>query len=266
MYDCDELFQTKTEYPSDRYSYVRKIIDGSNSKLYVGYDKKVKKNVAIKRLSVKTDWYKELNILKMLRDVPNILSYTDYYKSWNYVYIITEYGGDFNIEDYNEINAPYSEQIAKNIFVKMLKCVKSIHDRNIAHLDIKCENFVMISSKIDNPIVMLIDFGHAEHIEDDPSKYTCQYGTTYYLCPEGYNHQYGFPSDIWSLGICFHLLLTGHYPFDEYGNFKKEIINDQLEISDNISIKAKLVIKMMLSKDPKSRPTVDHLLESKYFT
>jgi serine/threonine protein kinase len=261
-----ELFETSTEYPTDRYSYVRKIIDGSNSKLYVGYDKKTKKNVAIKRLSVKTDWHKELNILKMIKDIPNILSYTDYYKSWNYVYIITDYAGDYNIEDYNDLNAPYEETVAKKIFVKMLKCVESIHERNIAHLDIKCENFVMVSSNINDPVVMLIDFGHAEHIDEDPNKYSCQYGTTHYLCPEGHNLIYGFPSDIWSLGICFHLLLTGNFPFDEYSNFKKDVINDRLQIDTNISIQARNIIKMMLFKDPKFRPTVSQLLQASYFS
>jgi len=261
-----DLFQTSTEYPNDRYTYIRKIVDGSNSKLYIAYDTHIKKYVVIKRLLRSSGWYKELNILKLLKDIPNILICTDHYVSWRYAYIVTEHSGNFNVEDYAELNAPYEESVAKKIFVKMLRCVKSIHDKNISHLDIKCENFVMTNpNKLD---IMLIDFGHAEIIDHNTDNYMCRYGTSLYLCPEGNDYHYGFPSDIWSLGICYYQLLTGEYPFDDsYSTrkYKKNVLDNKLNISDKISSKAKAIIKMMLFPDPKYRPSIDTLLESSYF-
>ena len=159
----------------------------------------------------------------------------------------------------------------------MLHCTRECHNLNIAHLDIKCENYLYTKDKK----IILIDFGHAEIMCSTGSGLTDQisiknryiikkgssnYGTCFYLAPEGYHRFYSMYSDIWSLGICFYLLLTGEYPFagddDEYSaNVYKGLINFSTKVPD----KALNIIKMCLNYDPRLRPTIYQLLEHKYF-
>src|SRR6185369_14407461 len=117
------------------------------------------------------------------------------------------------------------------LILEMAKCIKECHNNNIVHLDIKCENYMVKSSKVfENKKVniILIDFGHAEIIPKEESidklRGGYSYGTNYYICPEGYYYKiFSSKSDIWSLAVCSALLLTGDYPYT--GDEKEYYIN-----------------------------------------
>ena len=135
----------------------------------------------------------------------------------------------------------------------MLVCIKECHDKKIAHLDIKCENYMV--RKVIPPQLILIDFGHAEKIDHATMKHgQSSYGTCFYLCPEGYNKYFSMKSDSWSIGICAHLLLTGDYPFigddDEYA---ENVCKGNIKISSKLSPGALKFIKGSLHYDPALR-------------
>ena len=92
-------------------------------------------------------------------------------------------------------------------FLQMCKTIEYLHSLNICHLDIKLANFVESNKRI----VKLIDFGHAMRSN---CKINTTLGTHVFNSPERYTGSYnGLKADIYSLGKCLLLLMTGFTPF-----------------------------------------------------
>lgn len=263
-----------TKYPSSRYKFIKKLGDGSASVIFEGYDNNNKEKVIIKSISKREPWRKELIVLKELCNSSSgrILRYLDFYESNKNSFIVTEYYKGFDLFEHIDLNVPYSTNLTVQLIVEMAKCIKECHDKNIVHLDIKCENFMVKTDKLfdnNNKLqhIVLIDFGHAELLKCDESiddlRYGFNYGTTYYLCPEGYDQIYSSKSDIWSLGICLCLLSTGDYPF--YGDKKKYVwnsANGNISLSKEIPLGIEKLIRSCLSVNPHERPNIDTFIEN----
>jgi serine/threonine protein kinase len=255
-------------YPSKRYISVKPLGDGSASLIYEGYDNQEKRKVIIKKISKKEYWRKELEVLKKFAnsDSGRILKYFDYYESQRYSYLITEFYKGFDLFEHIDLNVPYSPKKALTLTLEMARCIKECHDNHILHLDIKCENYMVKSDKLfeeGKPNIVLIDFGHAEIIpEDQPIEKLRKgysYGTSYYTCPEGYTERiHSSKSDIWSLGVCLSLLLTGDYPYvgkkEEY--YRNSVI-DNVSLSKNLHPEINGLIADSLKSIPFKRPTID---------
>ena len=288
------------EYPNSEYVFLKKISDGSASKLYIGSRDQPQKSedfdlcqkskdfelcpedfdlkVIVKKISKKEDWRAELNILKSFaNETPRLLNLIDFFESYRFAYIVTDFHKNLDLFEHISVNLPYSENIAFSLFKSMLLCLKECHDRSIAHLDIKFENF-MVRKMFPETELVLIDFGHAEKMtptsrdllknpevcsENLIRSGISSYGTCYYLCPEAYNEVYSMKSDIWSMGICLHLLLTDEYPFmgSEDEEYSKNVFRGHIYISKKISPGPKSIIEMCLDYNPNNRPTVSELLE-----
>lgn len=261
-------FYRKPGYPENRYTYLKKIINGSSSKLYLAYDNTTKIKVIIKKIPFKENWIDEFRALHFLNK-EKLHTLIDSYRIRNNIYLVTPYIDSYNLSEYIASNAPYSEEDALKIFKKMLNEVKLIHDKGLAHLDIKCDNFMMTVNKNNEIDVKLIDYGHTEFINKNSDDITCKYGTYLYLCPEGYDNKFSTSSDIWSLGICFHMLLSCKFPFSgsEYEHNRRHDVRTWIpEISPIISPKAASLIRMMLHKDPKYRLNIDQIINSNYIS
>jgi serine/threonine protein kinase len=253
------------KHPNVKYTFKKKIGDGSASKIYICENKETKKEYVIKRIHKNEEWKAELDILKLLKNAKKLLNFEDFYISDRYVYIITKFYTGCDLFDHIDINVPFSEEYTKQLFKEMSLCVKECHDLGIAHLDIKCENFMVKS--MEPPELVLIDFGHSEKISlTEMKKGYTKYGTCFYLCPEGYTNYYSMKSDTWSLGICLHLFLTGDYPFEEDNRYyEKNVLHNELKLSNkNISPEAKELILGCLDPDPKTRYSVQNILESSF--
>ena len=112
------------------------------------------------------------------------------------------------------------------------------------------------------PQLVLIDFGHAEFVDKKQIKegYS-KYGTCFYLCPEGYLNYYSSKSDIWSLGICLYLFITGDYPF--YGDdeeYEQNVVNKNIKLDiDKLSPNVICILDACLNYNPKERATIDEI-------
>jgi serine/threonine protein kinase len=102
---------------------------------------------------------------------------------------------------------------ALSLLAQAATALREVHNRGIIHRDIKPGNLM---ARADGSIV-LADFGIAKRLDDDLGR-TRQgelYGTPYYVSPEQIEgNPATIQSDIYSLGIIFHEMLTGQRPFE----------------------------------------------------
>lgn len=119
------------------------------------------------------------------------------------------------------------EGTAARIFRQLLSAVVHMHERGVAHRDLKLENV-----RLDRDgSIKVIDFGLANVFKklegDGAPKYDIKplndaVGSDRYMAPElietmlnGGNTSYdAFSADTWSLGICLFTMVTGFFPFD----------------------------------------------------
>jgi serine/threonine protein kinase len=240
------------------YVFTTKIGDGSASKIYKCT--KDSDTYIAKRIHKREEWKTELAVLRSLsaQDSERILKMVEYFISDRYVYLVTKYYGAHDLFDHIDSNVPLPEDYALTLFREMANCVRECHDMGIAHLDIKCENFMVIS--MNPPKLVLIDFGHAEYVGQNElvEGYT-KYGTCFYLCPEGYDNYYSMKSDIWSLGICLYLFLTGDYPFEGDDDEYEENVRNYDIIGLDASPKVQELIARCLAQSPRDRPDIGEL-------
>jgi len=111
----------------------------------------------------------------------------------------------------NDKKQHLSEQQAKELFHQMCIGVQQCHENNIAHLDLKPENFLVSDNR-----VVLADFGSSVDVRVS-ARVKGQYGTFLYQSPEQFKDSWFDPllSDLWSLGMTLYAMLTGTWPFSE---------------------------------------------------
>jgi len=99
-----------------------------------------------------------------------------------------------------------STETALSFIRQMLAAVAHAHRAKIIHCDIKPDNFIVF----DDNLVRLTDFGFSK-IAERTLKASGS-GTVGYIAPEQAVGRPMFQSDVFSLGLVFYQLLTGHLP------------------------------------------------------
>lgn len=154
-----------------------------------------------------------------------------------------------------------------------------MHEHRVCHRDIKLENILLCDG-----IVKITDFGLSTFIKKEYSSYyqmdvdqilTKLVGTPYYMSPEMFEYLgYGFKTDMWSLGVLMFIALhNGVRPFDLeiiYPTTKQDdlfdvVLNSTLEIKDDLEPETKHLLRNLLTKDPKRRPSSEEVLHYKAF-
>ncbi|HYX36119.1 MAG TPA: ATP-binding sensor histidine kinase [Oligoflexus sp.] len=129
------------------------------------------------------------------------------------VLVMEDFGGT-SLEHF--LKNPLTVSDFLTLAIKITESLKSIHEKNVLHLDIKPQNILLKRSTNE---IRIIDFGIATsfvspyRIPNNP--YTPQ-GTWPYIAPEQtgrMNRAIDFRSDLYSLGVTFFQMLTGELPF-----------------------------------------------------
>ncbi|KAK0135678.1 Striated muscle preferentially expressed protein kinase [Merluccius polli] len=94
---------------------------------------------------------------------------------------------------------------------QILEGLGYLHQKGVAHLDIKPENILMAAPGSEQ--IRICDFGSALKL-DSPEQHYCRYGTPEYVAPEIVNQTpVSTATDIWPVGVISYLCLTGVSPF-----------------------------------------------------
>jgi len=129
------------------------------------------------------------------------------------VAIVSEYAPDGSVANLMERHggrAP-SVEVAVQIISAILEGLVHLHTRPnpIIHRDLKPANILLRGE-----VPCIADFGLAMALRDD-SIYNNPSGSTAYMAPEALRGKVSKRTDLWSVGVIFYELLTGHRPFDQ---------------------------------------------------
>ena len=134
-----------------------------------------------------------------------------------------------------------------------------MHEKNIAHRDLKLENVLLG----EDGYVKLIDFGVAKRMEEGHLAMT-RTGTPQYMAPEIYEGSgHGLAVDWWAVGILIFEMMFGNVPFySKHGKAKmvEKILDAKVIFPDRArfahfkySDAVEDLVRKLLVRDPKER-------------
>jgi len=151
----------------ERYGYTIGDFLGKGSYAVVrkASSKRYKKDVAIKIICKKKapeDFLtkflpREIRVLKKIRH-SNVLSLLEVIETNTRMYIITDLAANGDLLEYIRSHGALSEEISREMFRQLVSGVLYIHQNEIVHRDLKCENILL-----DKELNLIIsDFGFAK--------------------------------------------------------------------------------------------------------
>lgn len=209
---------------------------------------------------------RELDILTKIENA-HIIQVHSILQRGSRVFIFMRYADNGDLLDFIKRNGVVPEQQAKLWFRQMASGLQYLHNKNIAHRDLKCEN-ILLSRRFN---VKLADFGFARFCVDTDGRRVLSQtycGSAAYAAPEVVNGTPYNPklSDVWSLGIILFIMINASMPFDD-SNLRK-LLKDQMtrnwvfrsRVRDAISSSAKSIVRHILEPDITLRLTLDRVI------
>jgi len=182
---------------------IKEIGFGAYSKIFLYKHVISGKNVAVKRI-LKTRHTYEITHMNLLTGNKKISQLCNTFDKGIHTYMVMKYypnGELFEPLKDMKYNTPLK---IRNLMLELCNIVQLCHEQNIAHLDVKPENFVFDK----NMKLVLIDFGMSQKFSNKDTLYfsSLPLGTESYAAPETLVSMYCAKSDVWSLGMIFRYL------------------------------------------------------------
>ncbi|XP_077551265.1 testis-specific serine/threonine-protein kinase 6-like [Haemaphysalis longicornis] len=110
----------------------------------------------------------------------------------------------------------FDEETAHRFFMQLVSALAYLHQNDIAHRDLKCENVLLTK----DDLVKLADFSFARYCSDEVTNKPDALSDTFcgsqaYAAPEILQGICYLPkmADVWSLGVILYVMVTGLLPF-----------------------------------------------------
>ncbi|KOC66413.1 putative serine/threonine-protein kinase [Habropoda laboriosa] len=207
----------------------------------------------------------EIALLSLCSQSPRVVRLHDVYETPKEIILVMEYapGGDLQTLIDGDL-VPLEGDVVH--FVRQLvEGLAYLHERNIAHLDIKPQNLVMMGS-FPECEVKLCDFEISRVILEGTEVREIL-GTPDYVAPEILHYEpITLAADMWSLGVTSYVLLTGFSPFggetdqETFQNICLGEVDFPEELFGDISAQAKDFVAKLLVLDPSARMTAKQCL------
>ena len=162
-----------------------------------------------------------------------MLSLLEVYEEADFVHLVLEYQQGGTLHEYIKSNGVFSEGQAKIVMEQLLLTVDFFHQHHVVHRDIKLDNILIYKIESGDLNVKIADLGLATVASSDPMELLqVKCGTPAYMAPEilrdeGYREQ----ADIFSLGVLFFNIISGHYLFRGVDVAETIKLNKECDIS-----------------------------------
>ncbi|KAI0072355.1 kinase-like protein [Panus rudis PR-1116 ss-1] len=292
----------------NRFRPIKRLGRGGFGQVFLVQDKLTNRAYALKAMKKPTNktwmWniFEEKMIMQKCQGSPWLLGLKGSFSDRQYAYILMDYqaGGDM-YQKWVRCGRRMSVDVMRVYAAGTIYALGELHKRRIIHRDIKLENIFLD----DEGDVVLADFGIAkifgcsakekpweaqaaieaglisdiEDIVEHPGfddLTRSPAGTPGYISPEGLQQRpYSYSSDVWSLGVVFHILLLGRPPFGMvFGKMPASELNEKTlqgilmftkKDKKSMGVLATDMLTRMLQRDPKERITIAVLKEHPFF-
>ena len=249
----------------DRYQVICPIGVGGMGAVFLGWDPRLKRHVALKTLPIHSSFGSREDMSQTLVQEAitaakishsNVVSIYDVVSTTNAAFIAMEYVDGESLYSLIQREKKISLSNTMSVAIAIAKGLKSAHELGFVHRDIKPENILLGI----NGDIKLTDFGTTALLrsleQDDVT------GTPGYIAPETYQSgEVSVQSDLFSLGVVLATCLLGRNPFQGKNQqiTKKNTLNKKVEFSAEVrqqhSEEIFVLIHKILDKNPKNRPT-----------
>ncbi len=172
-------------------------------------------------------------------------------------YLEMEYVAGQSLQQEIERSGAIGPVRATQLAVGIAEGLAAAHRLGIVHRDLKPDNVLVTPAGIPK----IADFGLAKTIHSKEFGNTTLAGTPHFMAPELFQGAEATPaSDVFALGVCYYLMLTGCYPFEgesinelmgaivtgEYRGLRSRCSDIPLDVAECVSL--------MLNRSPENRP------------
>jgi len=271
----NEFKDNREKSPNSRYVKLNqdKIGQGGQKKVFKAYDTIKGIEVAWNEIDVspfdskiQEQIYKEIEILQKCNN--QCVYIIKLYHNWidnsrEKIIFITEIATSGSLREFINKVKNIKLRIIKKWTKQILYGIKFLHDNDIIHRDIKCDN-IFINGSTGN--IIIGDFGLAKNMENNITKTIL--GTPEFMAPEIYNECYDKRIDIYSFGMALLEITSGKTPYSECDTipkiWKKVINGIKPKIISRIKHKKlKDIIEKCICNNS-NRITIDELLQNEF--
>ncbi len=244
-----------------RYELRRRIAQGGMAEVYLAFDKRVRRQVAIKVLYGRDESFirrferEALAVGALSHD--HILPLYDYGEQRPWYYLVMPYVDGGTLRDYLLKRKQLKLEETASFIDQIAAALQYAHNQGVMHRDVKPSNILLRP----DGYAYLVDFGLAKALMGAESLTTsgAMIGTPEYMAPEQSNGLNDTRSDIYSLGVISYQMLTGRVPFMAESPVAVSLKHIQVQptpprvLNSQIPQGVEDVILKALAKDPNER-------------
>ena len=208
-----------------RYDVMAVLGRGAMAAVYQAYDLVDEVIVAIKEMSDEAlgpdrrqeaveQFRREALLLQALHH-PNMVSVRDVFTAGQRHYMVMDFVDGKPLSEVSPLGSQAPEEAVRAWAMQLCDVLAYLHSRQppVIFRDLKPENIMLVANgSDDHGQIKLIDFGIARFFDPQKDKDTIAIGTSGYMAPEAFHGQTDPRSDLYSLGVTLHRLLTGLDP------------------------------------------------------
>jgi serine/threonine protein kinase len=262
------------EIMEDRYEIRGKIGQGGLGAVYRGYDTRMNREVAIKRISVTNDdpalqeestrqLIKEAGALASLQH-PHIVTVYDVGTDEEGPYVVMELISGKTLDELIE-RAPLTWPDFRELAIQTQEALIAAQELGLIHSDIKPSNLMLTWLPSGKFQMKIVDFGLATLTQsqslEELQEIEAVFGSIFFMAPEQFERvPIDARTDIYAMGCVYYQALTGTYPFN--GETGHDVMVSHLhhkvipiqEVRADIPLWACDWIMWMLNRMPADRP------------
>jgi len=207
------------------FEVVEPLGEGGMGHVYKAYDPSMDRYIALKVLkpnvpeTERRKFHREAVIAANFSH-PNLVRVLEIGAHGDSQWLAMEYLRGRDIGDVIGTRRSISFRLLVDMFYQTLDSLKYIHDRGIAHCDIKPENIFITRDPYDRRLVIvkLIDFGIARNFEGPLELQSYISGDPRYMPPEQakLNGQIDHRVDLYALGMTLYETVCKRHPYEEF--------------------------------------------------